>query len=85
MDIEDLKFRVLISLDKSLQQGKNNPRLAELAEQTYISERHIRRMITLLKRRGLIARQRQARGYIYSLTEAGQTEVRCIREYFRLS
>ena len=85
MDIEDLNFRVLVSINQSVERGKLDPRVCDLSGQTNISERHVYRILKTLRVKGLIDRERKFRRCIYEITPDGQAEVRSLIEYFRLS
>lgn len=84
MNIEDLSSRLLVALAISIERGKVDPYIRDLAEITNISEPHIYRLLPKLKAEGLIVRRRKYRGCISELTVMGQSEASQIREYFRL-
>lgn len=85
LDIEDLRARVLTSLNQSIERGRPDPRHCDLADITNISERHVRRLLRDLRIQGLVTRERHFRRCIYQITPKGHLEARRIREYFRLS
>lgn len=85
MNIEDLSRRLLVGISLEISKGEDCPYIRDLAHTTSISEAHTKRLLKKLRSNGLIVTERHSRASRYELTIDGQSEVKELREYFRLS